>query len=56
MIVTYTIHRYAGTKADKTITTSAPALIDALESQCCKGPVRVGEYPKLGITIVEVIP
>ena len=52
--VTYIIHGYAGTKADKTITTSNNRLIDALESQCCNGPVRVGEYPKLGITIAEV--
>lgn len=56
MSVTYTIHRYAGTTKDKTVTTSSPALIDALESQCCKGPVRVGEFPHMGITIVEVVP
>jgi len=56
MNVTYIVHQHAGTKTDKTITTDKPAIIDALESQCCHGPVRVGEYPKLGITIVEVIP
>jgi hypothetical protein len=54
MNVIYIVHQYAGTKADKTITTSDHRLVDALESQCCHGPVRTGEYPKLGITIVEV--